>query len=135
MEEKGFQIQGSEDEPYRVIVRRFDSGSLGVSCNCRAGTVGTLCKHRVRLLLGSDEGIVHGSEHLQTVMEWFAGSELLRAVESMREIEKRIEADRKTLKTMKADIAAEMAAEVDTLRAIETGELTAESFAPPGWLA
>ena len=135
MEEKAFRIQGSEDEPYRVVVRRFDSGSLGIACNCRAGTVDTLCKHRVRLLLGSNEGIVHGSEHLQTIAEWFSGSELLRAVESMREIEKRIEADRKTLKTMKTSIAEVMAAEADTLQAIEAGELTAESFAPPGWLA
>ena len=135
MEEKTFRIQGSEDEPYHVVVRRFDSGNLGIACNCRAGVGGTLCKHRVRLLMGSDEGIVHGSEHLPTVVEWFSASELLRAVESMREIEERIEADRKALKTLKASIAERMAAEVDTLRAIEAGELTAESFAPPGWLA
>lgn len=135
MEERAFRIQGSEDEPYQVVVRRFDSGNFGIACNCRAGVRGTLCKHRVRLLKGSDEGIVHGSEHLQTVVEWFSGSELLRAVESVREIEERIEADRKALKTLKASIAERMAAEVDTLRAIEAGELTAESFALPGWLA
>lgn len=79
-EERTFQVQGSASEPYRVKFL-FTNGHLLASCDCPAGENGQYCKHRFRILSGSQEGIVSSNAHEVSVVQgWFKGTELERAV-------------------------------------------------------
>lgn len=49
--ELNFLVTGSEPEPYRVSFKRIE-GKFRAHCNCRAGEMSQLCKHRMALIAG-----------------------------------------------------------------------------------
>lgn len=73
-----FHVQGSDPNPYTVEVQRTRNGHLTVTCTCKAGQYGTLCKHRVRLLSGENTGIASRSQrrNIAKVRDWLHNSNL-----------------------------------------------------------
>lgn len=56
MNEYIYNVQGSEPEPYVVTCKEIEN-ELTIECNCRAGSFGKLCKHKIEIVQGQiDEG-------------------------------------------------------------------------------
>lgn len=56
-----FMVQGSEVEPYSVQFA-VKNGVFSATCTCRAGSFSAFCKHRLRIVQGSIEGIVSNNK-------------------------------------------------------------------------
>lgn len=71
-----FFIQGSQDEPYKVVCS-WNNGQLKASCGCRAGISRMLCKHVKNIMGGSEKAMVRGdSDDVEMVVGWVAASQL-----------------------------------------------------------
>jgi len=80
MEQIEFLVQGSSTEPY-VVTFTKEGDNLNAYCTCRAGLVGTYCKHRINILNGVKNGIVSDNDcDVQKVMSWLVGSDLEKAL-------------------------------------------------------
>lgn len=76
MEAAEFLVQGSAPEPYRVLFQR-NGKNLSAYCTCPAGEEGMHCKHRIRILQGSTEGIVsHNERDVALVAGWLVGTDV-----------------------------------------------------------
>lgn len=105
MEEITFQIQGSAPEPYVVRFSRTGN-NIRAHCTCPAGVVGQYCKHRTRIIEGSDEGIVSGNENdVAKVITWLPGSDVEAALNDVRNAESRLEIAKKELAAYKKKLA------------------------------
>jgi len=105
MGEITFHVQGSAPEPY--FVRFSKNGSnLTALCTCPAGGVGQYCKHRMRILEGSDEGIVSGNEaEVATVVSLLPGTDVEAAMTQLREAESRLEKAKTDVSALKKKLA------------------------------
>lgn len=45
-----FYIQGSANQPYKVVIESTETSVNKVTCDCQAGIYGKLCKHKVQVL-------------------------------------------------------------------------------------
>ena len=73
MEQLSFKVQGSEVDPYLVIFRHNEKVFNG-TCTCKAGQIGQVCKHRLRIMEGSAEDIVSENQHeVKIVVSWLPG--------------------------------------------------------------
>lgn len=71
-----FYVQGSLDSPYKVAFLK-EGGNLKVSCQCRAGQFGTMCKHRLDIVVGSYGDVVPElSADVSKVKDLMEGTEL-----------------------------------------------------------
>ena len=105
MEEIVFSVQGSAEIPYTVRFRK-DGFNLSASCSCPAGGVGQYCKHRIRLLEGSEEGIVsENMSSVRTVASWLSGTDVEVALDAVRAAESRFEAAKSELAKTKKQLA------------------------------
>ena len=90
MEGLTFQVQGSAPEPYTVAFHK-DGRKLTARCTCPAGAIGQNCKHRLRILGGSDEGIVSGNEeNVAKLLTWLSGSDVEAAMLELNAAEGRL---------------------------------------------
>jgi hypothetical protein len=82
-----FLVQGSAPEPYQILF--FRSGAeLRAHCDCDAGRNWLHCKHRLRILTGSAEGIVSpNAGDIPTVLSWLPGTTLERQLSEIAAIE------------------------------------------------
>ena len=87
MEAAEFLVQGSAPEPYRVLFQRNDK-NLSAYCTCPAGEEGMHCKHRIRILQGSTEGIVsHNETDVAVVAGWLVGTDVELALRRVISLE------------------------------------------------
>ncbi len=48
-----FLVQGSAKEPYKVnFIKQQGHDNYAAVCNCKAGAMGQVCKHRMNIFLG-----------------------------------------------------------------------------------
>lgn len=100
-----FKVQGSEPEPYTTTFKR-NGTNLTAHCTCRAGEVGQYCKHRLNIVQGITKGIVSGNEaDVSTVVSWLSGTDVEKALQQVREAEKRFEQAKKELDGFKKELA------------------------------
>jgi hypothetical protein len=105
MEEIIFTVQGSAAEPYTVLFLK-NGPNLTARCTCPAGAVGQYCKHRIRILEGSDEGIVSGNENaVNKVVSWLPGTAVEKALGDVRASEIRLELAKSELTGLKKKLA------------------------------
>lgn len=87
MKEIKFLVQGSAPEPYLVVFRKSED-NLTALCNCPAGEYGMYCKHRIRILAGSDEGIVSENiKDVEIVKNWVKGSDVEKVLDELLQSE------------------------------------------------
>lgn len=104
MDRLEFCVQGSAEEPYRVVFEKTE-GNLNAYCTCPAGANGQYCKHRFRLLSGNPEGLTSGNHSmLERVVSWLVGTdveaalvELARAEDAQESAKKRLSKAKKML--------------------------------------
>lgn len=105
MEDICFLVQGSAEEPYKVTFKKNGS-NLSAYCTCPAGENGQYCKHRFRILAGSDEGIVSGNkDEVMIVKSWLPGTDVETALIEVAEKERVLEKAKKYLSTAKKKLA------------------------------
>jgi len=105
MEEIGFIVQGSAEEPYRVTFRK-KGNNLSAYCTCPAGDNGQYCKHQINILCGITQGIVSDNEaNVQVVMSWLPGTDLEAALLSVLDAEKQCEKAKTELSAAKKRLA------------------------------
>ena len=89
------------------MVRFVKNGmNLSARCTCPAGVVGQYCKHRIRILEGSDEGIVSGNKaEVATIVSWLPGTDVESAFKELRESEDRFEKAKGDVSAIKKRLA------------------------------
>ena len=108
MEAIYFLVQGSAVEPYKVTFQK-NGNNLSAYCTCPAGENGQYCKHRFRILEGSDERIVSDNKNeTALVKSWLAGTDVETALMEVAEREMALEKAKKELSTAKKKLARAM---------------------------
>ena len=73
-----FLVQGSTKDPYKVSFAESKSHGEKIYlafCTCKAGQIGSLCKHRMNIFEGSKKNIVSGDlEKAELLANWYKGS-------------------------------------------------------------
>ena len=83
MDELVFLVKGSSAKPYEVVFLK-EGDHLTALCDCMAGKNGQHCKHRFRILEGSDQDIVSDNpDAVSKVQEWLKGSDLEAAMKEI----------------------------------------------------
>lgn len=101
MEEIVFRVQGSAAEPY-VVQFKKDGSNLIAKCDCPAGVIGQSCKHRLRILDGSNEGIISGNaDEIERIVAWLKGSDVETTIRQLRDAEERQEVAKKEVAMLK----------------------------------
>ncbi len=77
MENIVFLVQGSAKNPYKVEFHK-KGNNVTAKCDCKAGSLGQHCKHRINIIKGLKTKIVSdNSEQVDTIQQWLEGSLLL----------------------------------------------------------
>ena len=109
MEEIAFEVQGSAPEPYRVVFVRRLPTNLSAYCSCPAGENGLYCKHRFAILDGIQKHIVSkNADEVKIVQSWLPGTDVERALQKMRNLEKKAADVGKELSLAKKELARAM---------------------------
>lgn len=104
-----FEVQGSADEPYRVVFVKRSDTNLSAYCSCPAGENGQYCKHRFNILAGITKGIVSENlEDVKIVLSWLPGTDVEEAIKIMRELEAEADRIKKELSAAKKAVAKAM---------------------------
>ncbi len=83
-----FSVRGSTPDPYTVTITK-SGDNITARCTCPAFRNGLHCKHRVRILAGSAEGIVSGNQdQVEVVRSWLPGSDVEKALAELTEAER-----------------------------------------------
>ena len=87
MDRMEFVVQGSQAEPYRVILEKHDK-NLNAYCTCAAGANGQYCKHRFRILSGNAQGLIDlDSANLCLAVDWLVGTDVEAAISALAKAE------------------------------------------------
>lgn len=60
--EKSINVKSSSNDGVYTVVFKIDNNLLSINCNCQAGLVKTLCKHRISLMDGDVSALVSPSD-------------------------------------------------------------------------
>lgn len=103
-----FNVQGSANKPYRVLLER-EKGNLNAFCSCPAGSNGQTCKHILRILSGNPEGL-DGADcgHLRTAVDWVLDSDVGVALRTLTEAEDRYQSAKRHLADAKKRLSASL---------------------------
>lgn len=102
---RDFLVQGSEAEPYRVTFKR-DGSNITALCNCKAGTNGMHCKHRLEILTGKSKSIVSGNEaDMEVVVSWLPDSDVEAVMVELAEAEVNLAAAKTVVSGLKKKLA------------------------------
>ena len=105
-----FEVTSSSSgEVYRIVFHRSGK-NLTCSCTCKAGAMGTHCKHRVGILMG-DAGIVSGGDvdMVSEVPKLVAGTDVEAALSAFIDADRRKTAADRDLSAAKKALARAMA--------------------------
>jgi hypothetical protein len=94
----------SRPEPY-LVVFVWTSKTLSVSCDCRAGELGNICKHKLALLR-NDSSILYDaaqSDDLRKAFTWVQSTSLPLLLKELEETERQTE---KTIALAKKQLAS-----------------------------
>lgn len=100
-----FTIQGTASDPYQVEFI-IEEKLLKASCNCSAGKNGQICKHRIRIIQGSSEGVISRNlDDIQKVSDAYKGSAVMQLLKMQADIENELETKKIELKKIKEKLS------------------------------
>ena len=103
-----FFVQGSADDPYRVVIEKIGN-DLNAFCSCPAGANGQACKHRLRILSGNCEGIVGGDVgRIAEVVDWVSGTDVENYLKALILAEDAYEIAKAELSSARKNFAASL---------------------------
>lgn len=80
-------VQGSQPDPY-IIQVSFEKNKTFCICNCAAGQLSMLCKHKISVLTGKGEKIDGQFEELKAIRELFSKSKEYEIFKTIEYLEK-----------------------------------------------
>ena len=88
MEIKILAKSSSHPEPYLVIIK-WNGSKISAFCNCRAGELGQLCKHKLQILSCDSKVLfdVKQVDDLNKIAEWVNSSTLLKVFDELEKAE------------------------------------------------
>lgn len=108
MESIEFLVQGSAEEPYRVLFTK-DGNNLNAYCSCQAGENGLYCKHRFNILDGKTTAIVSNNlDQVPIIQSWLPGSDIDDALKKLEEAEQEYKRAKKLVSEAKKNVAKAM---------------------------
>ncbi|MBO6805771.1 hypothetical protein [Thalassospira sp.] len=106
MDQLEFLVQGSAEEPYKVVFRRRGPNNIDGLCNCGAGINGTYCKHRFQMMNGEVKNLVSGNEDdLVKLSEMLKGSDVEAAYNRLIDLEAQAAKLKKAVNAAKKELA------------------------------
>lgn len=103
-----FLVQGRESTPYQVVFE-VANDILRASCDCAASVKGQACKHRIRIIEGSSEGVVSKNVmEIKKVSEYYRNSELAKLLLRKQQKENQVEDIKKEIKLLNKDISQKL---------------------------
>lgn len=94
---------------YKVVFTNRD-GIISIKCDCPAGELTKLCRHKLALIRG-DESILYDSKQHQeflTIEDWIKASSFIQLVVEHDAIEKEIQKKQRDLKKIKETLEIAM---------------------------
>lgn len=80
-------VSSSSGEVYKVTVKRTGA-NLTCKCTCAAAQISTHCKHRLRILSGSADGVISSNlDEVKQVAKLCVGTDVEKALIRISEIE------------------------------------------------
>ena len=108
MEKIKFLVQGSAPEPYIVVFHK-NGNNLTAQCSCPAGENGMYCKHRFRIMEGSNENIVSNNiSDVKLVATWLIGSDVEIAIKELKLAEDELLLAKKKVSDYKKKLARKL---------------------------
>jgi hypothetical protein len=108
METAKFLVQGSAPEPY-VVVFRKNGNNLTAQCSCPAGENGMYCKHRFRIMEGSDENVISNNKSdVQLIASWLIGSDVEMVIKELKIAEDELLLAKKKVSDYKKKLARKL---------------------------
>lgn len=94
---------------YEVVFKNID-GIITIKCNCRAGELTKLCKHKLALIRGDSSILMDGDEdyNFRNVKEWIKNSALFQLIIEHDLAEKALAEKQKELKKIKDKLELSM---------------------------
>lgn len=103
MENIVFLVQGSAKNPYKVEFHK-KGNNITAKCDCKAGSLGQHCKHRINIIKGLKTKIVSdNSEQVDTIQQWLEGSLLLDSYKEYVAADKKLKKAKKEFDSAKAE--------------------------------
>ena len=92
----------SSGKPYDVVFS-FDNGKLSVTCTCKAGTMNTLCKHRIAFLRGDATMLFDPTQadQLATIITWVEKTEIQTLLSELNQAEDLVLSAQKRVKQLR----------------------------------
>ena len=108
MEKTLFALSSDGVTSYRVVFRHED-GKVLIDCNCPAGEMGKLCRHKLSLLAGDNRMLSDQKKQpdLEEVQHWLKDTRIPKLLSELRKTEKELERTKKRLSDLKRDIEQE----------------------------
>ena len=94
--------KSSGEEPYQVVFI-FDEENLSITCNCKAGAFGKLCKHKTALLTGDASMLaeLEQSEPLKELLNRIPATAYPQLVEQVHTAELQVDEAKRALQKAK----------------------------------
>lgn len=100
-----FDIKSSSSDEIYTVTFKFDN-LISINCNCQAGSVKMLCKHRLNLMDGDTTSLVNPSD-VSTILEIIGKIDKNRVSSLYNELNA-IEAEIKALETTRKKLRKEI---------------------------
>lgn len=108
MDRMEFLVQGSQAEPYRVILEKRGE-NLNAYCTCAAGAKGQYCKHRFRILSGNSQDLIDPEvANVRLAVDWLSGTDVEAAISALAKAEDIFSAAKAQLTEAKKAVAKAM---------------------------
>jgi len=104
-----FLAKSSGDNPYQVVFI-FSDQKLSITCNCKAGIFGKLCKHKTALL-AVDTGMLakpEQSEALREISTKIQATTYPQLIEQLKQAETKADEAKKNLSRVKKQLERSM---------------------------
>ena len=101
--ETSIKIGSSSSNEIYTVLFKIENGLISINCNCRAGLVKTLCKHRLNLIEGDISAMVDKTEEtaLTEILRKIDKTKISDLYTELNEIElklKKLESERKKMR-------------------------------------
>lgn len=96
----------SSDQIYTVTLKKFND-KLSLNCNCTAGEMKNLCKHRLNLISGDISSVVDSQKHIDKIHNFLTEDNINKINNELSKVDQ-IENDIKELKKVKKQLRKEV---------------------------
>jgi hypothetical protein len=99
-----FEVKSDSSEEVYNVVFGFKDDIITINCDCQAGQMKNLCKHRLRLLDGDVSGLINQDQvkALAPVLDRIDKNKISDLYKDLNEVEKELSGIEKELRRIKA---------------------------------